>query len=122
MAGRTTRAAMPQVRRDAAYATGTVVGHGGENATEMHGTMHGQRAAVSGKVAGAKLVCCMDCAHGPLHRYDNNPVLAACHKKPNCMNERFPYQVEVASVMRRCVDYQKSLVAKVIEQRSKVVA
>lgn len=83
----------------------------GTAATSQHG---GREAAAKG------LVSCMDCVHALLHRYGDNPVLAACMKKPNVMNERFPYQVEVARCKRHCIHHQTEAKVKVIEQRRKV--
>ena len=67
------------------------------------------------KVRG--LVSCLTCAYGPLHRYDNNPVLAECHKQPLVGNERFQYQIEVACCLRKCIMYKRSTEVKPIEQR-----
>ena len=64
-------------------------------------------------------VTCMDCQYSHLHRYDNNPVLAACHCKPQPDNKRFPFEVEIASVLRLCKPYKKDLHHKEIEQRYK---
>lgn len=63
------------------------------------------------------LVSCMTCAHGPLHRYDNNPILAECLKQPIVGNERFQYQIEIASCLRKCIMYKRSNKEKPIEQR-----
>lgn len=52
-----------------------------------------------------EVVCCMDCFWANLIQYSNNPVLAECRKKPNMYNEKFPYQVEVASTRWICPMY-----------------
>jgi hypothetical protein len=67
-----------------------------------------------------KLVCCLNCLHADLHRYDNNPTLAACHAQPQPDNARFPYQVEVACHLRKCNDWALDPEKKTVEQRSKV--
>ena len=64
-------------------------------------------------------VTCLTCEHAHLHRYDNNPVLAACRKKPQEGNERFPFEIEIASLLRLCKPYKKSRTTKEIEQRFK---
>lgn len=64
-------------------------------------------------------VRCMTCKHGPLHRYGNNPILAACLKQPQSYDERFPYQIEVASTLRHCAMYAEATEVKEVEQRSK---
>ena len=66
------------------------------------------------------LVRCIDCAFANLLRYDANPVLAECTKKPNNINDRYPYDVDVASTPRYCDIYQKSADAKSIQQRVSV--
>lgn len=66
-----------------------------------------------------KLVCCLNCLRADLHRYGNNPILAACHAQPQPENERFPYQVEVACHLRRCNDWKLDPNRKPVEQRSK---
>ena len=70
--------------------------------------------------ATPKMVCCLNCLHADLHRYGNNPILAACHCKPQESNERFPYQVEVASFLRKCSTWKLDPKEKTVEQRSKV--
>ena len=47
-------------------------------------------------------VRCYDCAKGILHRYGNNPILAACTGKPCISSLIFPYEIEVAMVYRNC--------------------
>jgi len=69
-----------------------------------------------------KLVCCLNCLHAALHRYGNNPILAACHKKPQENNDRFPYQVEVACHLRRCSYWELEPVRKSVEIREKALA
>ena len=64
-------------------------------------------------------VTCLDCEYSGLHRYDSNPILAACHKKPQPDNVRFPFEVEVASILRLCNEYDKAEGEKTIEQRYK---
>ena len=63
------------------------------------------------------VVCCMDCFWANLFRYDNNPILSQCTKKPNPGNERFPYQVEVASTRWVCPLYKHQDGDKFIQQR-----
>ena len=70
--------------------------------------------------ATPKVVCCLNCLHANLHRYGNNPILAACMCKPQPDNEKFPYAVEVACHLRRCVDWKLDPERKVVELRSKV--
>ncbi len=79
-----------------------------------------QHSAQSRATVGNKLVCCLDCLHAMLHRYGTNPILAACQCKPQYNNERFPYQVEVASPVRRCSDWDLDPQNKEVEQRKKV--
>lgn len=79
-------------------------------------------STTSTSAARYKLVCCLNCKHAALHRYDNNPVLAACHAQPQPDNERFPYAVEVACHLRKCSDWALDPNKKTIEQRSKKVA
>lgn len=67
-----------------------------------------------------KLVHCLNCLHAGLHRYGINPVLAACHAKPQPGNAKFPYQVEIASALRKCSDWQLDPNEKTVEQRIKV--
>ncbi len=67
-----------------------------------------------------KLVCCLNCLHAGLHRYGNNPILAACHTQPQPDNERFPFVVEVARHLRKCRSWELDTNKKTVEQRSKV--
>lgn len=71
---------------------------------------------------GKKAVCCMNCAKAMLHRYDNNPILAACLAQPQPWDDKFPYAVEVASVLRSCNDHEESDVQKMVQQRTKKTA
>lgn len=64
-------------------------------------------------------VCCLNCLHAHLHRYGNNPILAACHKQPQPGNERFPYKVEVAWPLRWCTDWSLDPNKKTVEQLNK---
>ena len=70
--------------------------------------------------ATPKVVCCLNCQHANLHRYGNDPILAACKCKPQPDNERFPYDVQVACHLRRCSDWKLDPVKKEVEKRSKV--
>lgn len=70
--------------------------------------------------AAANLVCCMNCLHAQLHRYGNNPILAACLCQPQPNNERFPYVVEVASPLRKCKSWKLDPNEKEVEQRTRV--
>lgn len=67
----------------------------------------------------SKLVNCLDCALARLHRYGNNPVLAACEAHPQMDNERFPFEVVVASFLRICKEHKHTDEVKEIEQRKK---
>ena len=67
-----------------------------------------------------KLVCCLNCLHAQLHRYGNNPILAACHAQPQPDNDRFPYVVEVARHLRKCSSWKLDAKRKEVEQRSNV--
>ncbi len=69
----------------------------------------------------SKTVTCMTCMNAMLHRYNNNPVLASCLCQPQPYDTRFPYQVEVASVLRKCAKYVESDVVKTVQQRLKAV-
>ena len=71
---------------------------------------------------GKKAVCCMNCVKAMLHRYDNNPILAACQAKPQPWDNKFPYAVEVASMLRSCDTYVESDVQKMVQQRTKKTA
>lgn len=64
-------------------------------------------------------VRCLHCLHASLHRYDSNPILAACHQKPQADNERFPFEVEIANVLRQCAKYDYDHNDKPVEQRTK---
>lgn len=75
----------------------------------------------SGDSSSKVLVCCRVCLHSVLFRYDNNPILAECHKKPNFGNEKFPFDVDVASTKRICRKFSASMVEKPVEQRTKTV-
>lgn len=68
------------------------------------------------------LVSCMNCMHSLLHRYGNNPILAACQQQPQPYDVRFPYQVEVASCLRKCELWSLCVGEKVIEQRQRRAA
>lgn len=69
---------------------------------------------------GAKtLVRCLNCLHADLHRYDNDPILAACHQKPQPDNERFPFEIEVANILRLCAGWKFDASEKTVEQRTK---
>lgn len=67
-----------------------------------------------------KFVCCLNCLHAELHRYGNNPILAACQAQPQPDNERFPFAVEVARHLRKCSSWKLDTNKKTVEQRSKV--
>lgn len=69
--------------------------------------------------ASNKLVSCMNCLRAKLHRYGTNPILSACQCKPQPNNERFPFQIEVASVLRKCSDWKLDSTNKEVELRSK---
>lgn len=64
-------------------------------------------------------VACITCLHAHLHRYDSNPILAACHAKPQPGNERFPFVVEVAIFLRLCNDYDHDPREKTVEHRTR---
>lgn len=70
-------------------------------------------------MAQSVLVTCMTCKHAALHRYGNDPILAACHCKPQPGNERFPFEVEVASLQRHCKLHLPTTKEKTVEQREK---
>ena len=59
----------------------------------------------NGEKKNTQVVCCLDCFWANLHRYGTNPILAACRKQPNDGNERFPYQIMVASARWICPTY-----------------
>ena len=62
---------------------------------------------------------CRTCLHAMLHRYDNNPILAACSQKPQPDNERFSFEVNVASTPRSCSLYKFDAKEKEVEQRTR---
>ena len=62
---------------------------------------------------------CMTCLYAQLHRYENNPVLAACEKKPQPGNAKFPYEVMVASPVWVCPSYKQADGEKWIQPRVK---
>ena len=70
--------------------------------------------------SNSKLVCCLNCLHAQLHRYDNNPILAACQSVPQLDNERFPFEVQVASPLRSCKNWALDPNEKEVEQRTRV--
>lgn len=65
-------------------------------------------------------VSCKNCIHAKLHRYGNNPILAACECQPQPYDDKFPFAIEVACVMRNCRKWAYDPVEKEVEQRSKV--
>lgn len=69
-----------------------------------------------------KCICCRCCLHAMLMQYGkHDPVLAECLKQPNLDDERFPYQVEVAGVPRKCAMHTYQAEAeKTIQKRVKV--
>ena len=77
-------------------------------------------AVTQSRPTGKQAVCCRTCAHGPLHRYGNDPLLASCLKKPQEYDSRFPYQVEVANCLRSCSMYAEATEVKEVEQRERV--
>lgn len=64
-----------------------------------------------------KLCSCMTCKHSMLHRYGSNPVLAACEKKPQPGNAKFPYEVMVASTVWICPTWAEAEGEKWIQPR-----
>lgn len=70
--------------------------------------------------ATPNVVCCLNCLNALLHRYGNNPILAACLCQPQPNNERFPYVVEVASLLRKCKSWKLDPNEKEVEQRTRV--
>lgn len=83
-------------------------------------TNRGQQPTQEEKRRNVKIpVTCWTCMHAKLHRWDNNPVLAECHKKPQAFNKRFPFEIEIASVLRLCVSYDETQSENVVEQRYK---
>lgn len=68
------------------------------------------------------IVCCMECEHSILHRYVDSPILAACKAQPILSNGTFPYEIEVARVLHKCILYKKSTEKKEILQLSRRTA
>lgn len=64
-----------------------------------------------------QLCSCMTCKSSMLHRYGTNPILAACQKKPQPGNAKFPYEVMVAKVMWICPLYVREEGDKWIQPR-----
>lgn len=64
-----------------------------------------------------KLCSCMTCQRAQLHRYGNNPVLAACEGKPQPGDANFPYEVMVASTVWVCPIYVEADGEKWIQPR-----
>ena len=64
-----------------------------------------------------KLCNCMTCIWAQLHQYGTNPVLAACEKKPQPGNAKFPYEVMVAEPMWICPTYTQAEGEKWIQPR-----
>ena len=69
-----------------------------------------------------KMCSCMTCFWAQLHRYGNNPVLAACEAKPQPGNAKFPYEVMVASTTWVCPSYVEAEGEKWIQPREARVA
>lgn len=69
------------------------------------------------ETVNTKPCSCMTCKHSMLHRYGNNPVLAACEKKPQPDNAKFPYEVMVASTVWVCPKYAEAEGDKWIQPR-----
>lgn len=67
-----------------------------------------------------KAVCCRNCMHADLIQYGDDPVLAQCLMKPDRYNERFPYDVDVASTPRLCPMHKYTGEEKWIQKRIKV--
>lgn len=69
-----------------------------------------------------KAVRCRSCRHAHLIRYGSNPVLAECTKKPQPLNPRFPFAVDVACTLKNCALYvwqdESSKEVEVRERRS----
>lgn len=64
------------------------------------------------------IVCCEECFFANLIQYGNDPLLAECRRKPQDMNERFPYQVEVARHGRLCrMHKHQDRAEKTVQQR-----
>ena len=66
-----------------------------------------------------KMVNCLDCALGRLHQYGKDPILAACEAHPQPNNERFPFEIMVASFLRICKEHKHTNEVKEIEHRKK---
>lgn len=67
-----------------------------------------------------QLPCCGKCLHSNLIQYDNNPILAQCHKKPDPWNERFPYDTDVAFSPKNCSMYKYTDKEKPVEHLKSV--
>ena len=67
-----------------------------------------------------KVACCRDCVWAKLVQYGDNPVLAACTKRPQPYNERFPYEMMVASAKWICPLFHQDEAEKMIEKRLSV--
>lgn len=83
-----------------------------EREKALRGFINGKKLQVN-----TKLCSCMTCLRAQLHRYGNNPVLAACEAKPQPGNAKFPYEVMVASTVWVCPYYVKSSTDKWIQPR-----
>lgn len=83
-------------------------GNARRNATQSQSTEH------------KKMVCCRNCKHAALIQYGDNPVLAQCLMKPDRYNDRFPYDVDVASSLKYCAMYQVADIEKTVEKRIQV--
>ena len=66
-----------------------------------------------------ELVCCRDCKFSQLLRYDNDPVIAECYKKPNIIG-RHPYERDMAGTMKHCYMFEQAVREKWIEPRTKL--
>ena len=77
------------------------------------------RKASAAAIVAKQLVTCENCLHAILHRYDNDPLLAGCMKKPQPHDSRFPYVVEIARTPKRCISYDYDASPKQIEVRVK---
>ena len=64
-----------------------------------------------------KLCNCMTCKHSMLHRYGNNPILAACEKRPQTGDAKFPYEVMVAGVTWVCPTWEQAEGEKWVQPR-----
>jgi hypothetical protein len=74
-------------------------------------------ASSTRQTANTKLCSCMTCAHSMLHRYGDNPILAACGQKPQPGNVKFPYEVMVASAVWACPNYKQAEGEKWVQPR-----